>query len=169
MAGRVEVSEPDDQQGRPRRRALDGRNGEIWHRYAVRGQTQQRIADDLDISQARVSQILNVIFEDPALQPDKKKMLAQSIELIQHVQDQAIEIMDLAGAPVFVGKDGEVAYDPDDGSVVRDYSGRIAAARLALEANNTISKRLGLDSAVKVEQSGGYRIEVAGLNPDDLS
>jgi transcriptional regulator with XRE-family HTH domain len=153
----------------PRRRAVEGRNGEVWHRYAVRGQTQARIAEDLGISQTRVSQILDKIFEDPALQPDKKKILAASLELIGYVKDQALEIVEMAGAPVFVGKDGQVAIDPDDGSVVRDYSGRLNALKMALAADDTIAKRLGLDSAVKVEQSGGYRIEVVGVNMDDLS
>lgn len=150
-------------------RKLEGRNGEIWHLYAVRGWTQERIAEDLGISQPRVSQILDKIFSDPALQPDKKKILAASLELIAHVKDQALEIADLAGAPVYVGKDGVVAVDPDDGSIVRDYSGRLNALRMALAADDTIAKRLGLDSAVKIEQSGGYRIEVVGVDMEDLS
>lgn len=145
----------------------EGRNGEVWHRYAVRMQSQERIAEDLGISQVRVSQI---IAEVRALIPpvDRQQMVSASLELIAHVKDQALELVDMAGAPVFVGKDGQIAYD-ENGNVVRDYSMRINALKTALAADDVMAKRLGLDAATKVESSGTVRYEIVGVNMDDLS
>lgn len=149
------------------RERLEGRNGEIWHRYAVRGQTLERIAEDLELSAQRISQILEETRKSIA-PIDRQKMIEESVELIKFVKDQAIEIVEMAGAPVFVGKDGKIARD-ENGNVVRDYSGRINASRLALDADNVIAKRLGLDAATKTEVSGGLRCEIVGIDPEDLS
>lgn len=149
------------------RRRHEGRNGEVWHRYAVRGQTQERIADDLGISQPRVSQILAEV-RASIPEPDRQQLIASSLELINFVKDQAMEIVDLAGAPVFVGKDGSIAYD-EDGSVVRDYSGRLAALKMAMAADDVMAKRLGLDAATKTEVSGGVRYEIVGVDVTALS
>lgn len=130
-------------------------------------QTQERIAEDLKLSPQRVSQI---IAEVRALVPpaDKQQMIAASLELIAHVKDQALELADMAGAPVFVGKDGSIAYD-ENGNVVRDYSMRINALKTALQADDVMAKRLGLDAAQKTEVSGQVRYEIVGVDLSDLS
>jgi transcriptional regulator with XRE-family HTH domain len=145
----------------------EGRNGEVWHRYAVRMQSQERIADDLGITPQRVSQIIaEVRASVPAV--DKQQMIASSLELIAHVKDQALELVEMAGAPIFVGKDGSIAYD-EKGNVVRDYSMRINALKTALAADDVMAKRLGLDAATKTEVSGSVRYEIAGVDLSDLS
>jgi hypothetical protein len=127
----------------------------------------ERIADDLNLSVQRISQIIAEV--QRSIGPvDREKMIQESIELIKFVKDQAIDIIEMAGAPVFVGKDGTIARD-ENGEVVRDYSGRIAASKLALDADNTIAKRLGLDAATKTEVTGNMRVEIVGIDPEDLS
>jgi hypothetical protein len=147
--------------------ALEGRNGEIWQDYTVRRMSQERIAAKHGIGQQRVSQIIREVREKiPA--PDLDEMRLKSVELYHDMIRRALEIVDLAPAPVFVGKDGSIAYD-DDGSVVRDYSGRIAAMRVAGDMEKEIRKLYGLDAAEKIEQSGAVRFEIVGVSEDDLS
>jgi transcriptional regulator with XRE-family HTH domain len=130
-------------------------------------QSQERIADDLGITPQRVSQIIaEVRASVPAV--DKQQMIASSLELIAHVKDQALELVEMAGAPIFVGKDGSIAYD-EKGNVVRDYSMRINALKTALAADDVMAKRLGLDAATKTEVSGSVRYEIAGVDLSDLS
>lgn len=145
----------------------EGRNGEVWHRYAVRMQSQERIAEDLGISQPRVSQIIAEV-RASIPEPDRQQMIASSLELIAHVKDQALELVEMAGAPIFVGKDGIIATD-EHGNVVRDYSMRINALKTALAADDVMSKRLGLDAATKVEHSGGVKYEIVGVDLEALS
>lgn len=138
----------------------EGRNGEIWHRYTVRQQTQEMIAEELNISNQRVSQILADV--RAAIPPiNRDQLVSQSLELVAYVKQQAMDIVDMAGAPVFVGKDGDIARD-EDGNVVRDHSGRLAALKMAMDADNVLAKRLGLDSPTKIEQSGSVRYEIVG-------
>ena len=147
---------------------MDGRNGEVYHRYAVRMQSQEQIAEELSISQQRVSQIIAEV--QASLDPvDKGKMIAASLELIAYVKNSAIEMAEMAGAPVAVGKDGEILVDPDTGQVVRDYALRDRALKTALAADDVMAKRLGLDAATKTEVSGQVRYEIAGVNMEDLS
>lgn len=146
---------------------LEGRNGEIWHRYAIRSQTIERIAEDLNLSNQRVSQILDEIRKSIP-EPDRQELVKHSIELLQYAQDTALEIVAMTPAPVFVGKDGSIAYD-EKGEVVRDYSGRLRALETAIKANDTIAKRLGLDSPTKIETSGAVRYEIVGVDLEALS
>lgn len=146
---------------------LEGRNGEVWHRYAIRSQTQAKIAEELGIGQQRVSQILDDV-RKTIPEPDRQELVKHSIELLQYAQDTALEIVAMTPAPVFVGKDGSIAYD-ENGNVVRDYSGRLRALETAIKANDTIAKRLGLDSPTKIETSGAVRYEIVGVDLEALS
>lgn len=130
-------------------------------------QTQERIAEDLGISPQRVSQIIAEIRAsiDPV---DKQQMIAASLELIAYVKNSAIEMAEMAGAPVFVGKDGQIGYD-EAGNVVRDYSLRDRALKTALAADDVMAKRLGLDAATKTEVTGQVRYEIVGVDLSDLS
>lgn len=150
------------------RARLDGRNGEVYHRYTVRMQSQEKIAEELDLSQQRVSQIIREVQD--ALDPvDKGKLISASLELISYVKNSAIELAEMAGAPVAVGKDGETQIDPETGEVVRDYSLRLNALKAALAADDVMAKRLGLDAATKTEVSGQVRYEIVGVDLTDLS
>lgn len=147
--------------------ALEGRNGEIWQDYTVRRMSQERIAAKHGIGQQRVSQIIREVREKiPAVDLDEMRL--KSVELYSDLVRRAMDIVDLAPAPVFVGKDGSIAYD-EDGSVVRDYGGRIAAMRTAADMEKEIRKLYGLDAAEKVEQSGSVRFEIVGVDVSDLS
>ncbi len=130
---------------------LQGRNGEIWRLY-VRGWTQDRLAAEYGISQARVSQIIKQV-RDGIPELDRAEEVQKSLDMLQELRRTALEIMDMKPAPVFVGKDGDVAIDPDGGEVVRDYAGRINALKTALAVDQRIATLLGLDAAQKLDMS----------------
>lgn len=142
----------------------DGRNGAIWNRY-IAGHTQAALAEEYGISEVRVCQIIkNVRASIP--EQDKSELIQESIELIRRIEREAFTIADMDGAPVAVGKDGSILYDPVTNAVVRDYSGRVKALDLALKANDVLSKRLGLDAAAKTESTSTVRYTLDGVNPN---
>jgi len=153
----------------PSRAGRDGgRDAELYRRWAVYGWTQAKIAEHFGLSLDGVNDGIRRYREglDPA---DKREMIDASIELLKEVNARALEIADMAGAPVAVGKDGTVLVDPDTGLVVRDYSLRLRALETAMKASNDMAKRLGLDAASKVESTATVRYELAGVDPEDLS
>ncbi len=88
---------------------LDGRNGEVWRRY-VQGSTEQRIAEEMELSQQRVSSILAEVRKSiPA--PDRGELVAHSLGVLLELQREAWESVNRAPARGFVGKDGELARD----------------------------------------------------------
>jgi hypothetical protein len=147
---------------------LEGRNGKVWRRHVIHGWTQERCAEHFKISQQYVSEIIATVRASiPAA--DRAELITASIELIHEVKRQALEIADMAGAPVAVGKDGSLLYDPDSSAVVRDYSGRLRALDMALKADDVLAKRLGLDAASKTESTATVRYELVGVDTDSLT
>lgn len=147
---------------------LEGRNGEVYRRWAVYRETQEVLAERFGISQPRVSEIIAAVKATlPA--DDLAEMRATSLELYAELGRRAMEIADLAAAPVAVGKDGNVLFDPESGDVVRDYAARMKALELAAKMDGERRKLMGLDSATKVETSGTVRYELVGVDPEDLT
>lgn len=154
--------------GGPRKaNRLEGRDGAVWRAYTIYQRTMEDIGEEFEISQQRVSQILA---EARANIPtvDMDAMRQESIDLYRELQRRALEIADLVPAPVFVGKDGEKAYD-EDGELVRDYSGRLRAIETAAKMGEHTRKLMGVDSAVKAEISGAIKYEIVGVDPEALS
>ena len=160
---------------------LDGRDGEVWRCFAVKGWNQARIAREFGISQQRVSQIVEEVRKTirPLL---AEEMTQQSMEFLRDVQSRAYEIAEMVGAPVAVGKDGSILYEPcdcdvyiEEGScshprkIVRDYSGRLNALRLAHDIDKSVRKLHGLDAPEKREMSGNVRYEIVGVEDSDLT
>lgn len=143
------------------------RDDDIYRLAVVNRWSQTKIAQKYGISQQRVGEILAKKRE--MMTPlDTDAMRRESLELHQDIQRRALELADMVGAPVFVGKDGCIAYDTE-GNVVRDYSLRLQALETARKADVEIRKLHGLDAATKIEQSGTIRYEVAGVDLDALS
>jgi hypothetical protein len=146
---------------------LEGRNGSVWRAVTIYQRTHEDVADEFGISSSRVGQIVDEVRASiPTV--DLDKMRRQSIELYAELTNRALEIVDLVPAPIFVGKDGQIAYD-DNGEVVRDYSGRIRAIETAAKMQEHTRKLMGLDSAMKAEISGAVRYEIVGVQPEELS
>lgn len=160
---------------------LDGRDGEVWRCFAVKGWNQARIAREFGISQQRVSQIVEEVRK--TIRPQlAEEMTQQSMEFLRAVQEKAWEIAEMAGAPVAVGKDGSILHEPcgcaefvahgiceHPRAVVRDYSGRLNALRLAHDIDKSVRKLHGLDAPEKREMSGNVRYEIVGVDDSDLT
>ena len=151
---------------------LSERDKQIYRWRVINRLTYREINKRLndEISEQRIGQIFNGIREKIAAQPtDIDALRQESLDLYHDIQRRMQALADLNGAPVTAGKDGDVVLDPEDGSVVRDFSARMQALRLAADADKEIRKLHGLDAATKIEHSGSVRYEVAGVDLDALS
>lgn len=138
-------------------RLLD-RNGKIWLEYCA-GRTQEHLAAKYDISTGRVSQIIAQV-RSSLPETKRAEEIQRSLDMLRELRAGAVEIYELAPAPVFVGKDGDVARDPDNGEVVRDYSGKLRALESAVKVDESIRKLLGLDEPKRLD-IGGEAAEAA--------
>ena len=152
--------------GSPR---LDGRNGEVWQKWAVFSWTQERIADHFGISQQRVTQILADV-RSRMTPVDRNAMIEQSREMLEDMRRRQMELAEQikAGAPVAVGKDGNKLYE-DDGTPVRDYSGYLKALAEVRATDQVIAKRFGLDAPDKVETMATVKYQIEGFDPSALT
>lgn len=142
------------------------RDAEIYIRF-VRGERQMRLADEFGVSPARISQIISEQ-RDRIPAEDRISMVKDSIELQRLVRKQALDIADLPGAPVAVGKDGQILYDPVTKDVVRDYKTQLAALALAAQTDNDLAKRLGLNAPNQVESTSTVHYKLDGVDLEDL-
>lgn len=125
------------------------RDWEWWLEYCS-GRTQREIAHREGLDQSTISRALERV--RATIPPEKREdMVERSLAMLRDLQAGAVEIYRLAPAPVFVGKDGDVARDPDNGEVVRDYSGKLRALETAVKVNESVRKLLGLDAAQKLD------------------
>lgn len=140
------MAEPKDELAR-----LAGRNGLIWRDYCA-GMTQEALAHREGISQARISQIIAQVRESIPNE-DREHEVQRSLELLHELRAGALEVYRMAPAPVFVGKDGVAAQDPETLEYVRDHTGRLRALETALKVDQRISTLLGLDAAQKLDMN----------------
>lgn len=145
-------------------KGLDHREADIYRDHCF-GMTQMKIAEKYNISQPRVSEILKAAKAKVRL-PDLADIRHQAMTRHLDTMRRALELADMNGAPVTAGKDGDIVRDPETDAVVRDYAGRVAALRLALDADRELRKLMGADAATKTEVSGGVKYEVVGVDID---
>jgi transcriptional regulator with XRE-family HTH domain len=144
-----------------------------------RGLTQAEVGRRLGLSQPRVSGIearMRGILPKTDLDALRADMVAQ----LDRVRARAEGIMNEPGAPVvktvsvgegvsrlvYVREPGGEEGEP--GEVVRDYAVQLAAMREVVRAQARESALLGTDAATKVEQSGGVRVEIVGVDLDAM-
>lgn len=118
---------------------LDGRTGRVWQMY-IRMQTQQAIADELGISQSRVSKI---IAEVRASIPQQTR---------EEIVQERVEQLRILGNSVFA------AADDGDPQAINAF----------LKIQEREAKLLGLDSAIKQEVDATVRYEIAGVDEGDV-
>lgn len=129
---------------------LAGRNGAIWREY-IAGRTQEWLAAKYGLSQQRISEIVRQV-RDGIVEETREEEIQRSRDLLMELRTTALEIMAMKAPPVFVGKDGDVARDPEnDDAVVRDYAGQLRALETAMKVDARIAQLLGLDAATKMD------------------
>jgi len=133
---------------------VTGRNGEIWRAY-VRGTTHEALAKVHNISRQRIGQIIRQVQESiPA--ETREELVRKEVDLWTTLRQEILEeIYDAAPVPVTAGKDGNYVQDPVTGEYVRDHSGRIAGATMALKISESLRRMLGTDAAQKVDVNVG--------------
>lgn len=146
---------------------LTEREADVYRLTVVNRLTQTEIGKRLGITQPAVSVILKAA-RAKIPPPDLNAIRQEAAERHLDVIRRAAELMEMEGAPVTAGKDGGVVYDPESGVVVRDYAGRVQAAKLLLEADRELRKLFGVDAATKQEITGGVRHELVGVDPGEL-
>ena len=155
-----------DHEGAPQ--GLSEREAEVYRLTVVNRLTQREIADRIGVHQTTVGKILaDARAKLPPI--DLAAIRQEALELHLDVIRRAYLLAEMNGAPVTAGKDGGIVFDPENDSIVRDYSGRMAALALALKADEQRRKLLGADAATKTEVTGSVRYEVVGVDTEDLT
>lgn len=117
---------------------LNARDQKIWHDYTLGGKTLVQLAEEHGVSNQRISQIMQEIREN--LPPrDRQVTIDYRLDQIKAIGDALLPDL-LAG-------------DKD----------AIASWTKIVERE---AKYLGLDSASKVELSGGVHYEISGLSDE---
>jgi predicted transcriptional regulator len=124
----------------PNNEHLLGRNGEVWRKYAIFGWTQERIAKECGVSQARVSQIVNAVRESIPKQT-RDEIVTERVEQLKAVVDAVM--------PEALNGDKD-------------------AVSSLIKLQERESKLLGLDSATKTDMSGEIRYEIVGVDTSAL-
>lgn len=119
------------------------------------GMTQQAIGEHFGLHHSTVCTDLQIHRESLSA-VDLETIRQDHIHQLQLLRASMYELTKLRGAPITAGKDGVVVKDPDDGAIVREYSGRINATRELRFLLERESKLLGLDAVSKtqLEHSG---------------
>lgn len=146
-------------------RAKRERNAEII-RLWVRGYTQKQIAERFDISSPRVAQIIGA-HRDALGERTREEIIQREVETLDELRRMGLEIADGMAAPVVRGEYATVVTDPETGKVVRDHGGRLAGAKLALDASAAMRKLLGADAVVKTDATVNVRYTIDGVDPDE--
>lgn len=140
---------------------------DVYQLTVVNRLSQRAIGERLGLSQERISQILTSA--RAKLPPvDLDAIRQESLALHRRTQQLALELAEMIGAPVTSGKDGLIVRD-EDGTIVRDYSLRLAALETARKSDVEMRKLHGLDAASKTEISGSVNYTVAGVDVSKLS
>lgn len=135
---------------------LEGRNGLIWAAH-VRGATQEAIAQEHGLSQARVSQIITQV-RDSVPPAERAAVVLRELDFVDQMRRAALDVFDLPPKPAY--SNGRMMVD-ENGLPIPDHSARLAAFDRAMKAHERLSKLLGLDAAAKSEVS-------VTVDPDDI-
>lgn len=126
---------------------IEGRNGRIWQGF-LSGKTQDALAEEFGLSQARVSQIISEVRAGIG-ETKKEELFQREMDFIDSLRTQAMELVTAPLPPAFSQK-GYPLVD-ENGQVVRDASGRLNAMKMAVALHERVSKLTGLDAPVKAD------------------
>jgi len=146
------------------------RDREIFRMY-VRHKTQQRIADELDMSQRSVSEAIKRARSEIPVET-KQEQRAQMATLLDEFVAELVELVERDPIPAYsngrpivieAGQDGEADV------VAMDYSTRIRAMEVAKAMIESKRKMFGLDEPTKTSVDSTVRFEVVGIDTKELT
>lgn len=133
---------------------LTERDWSIWRKW-TRGKSQTDLAREYGIGQQRVSQIVQRVRESIP-QETRDDLVRRELAMWNDLRAEILEeIYGAAPTPVTAGKDGAPVVDPETGRFVRDHSGRLAGAKMALNISESLRRMVGADAAQKVDVNLG--------------
>lgn len=121
--------------------ALAGRNGRIWKLYC-RGRTQESLAEEFELTQARISQIIAEVRDTIPIE-ERDALVKQETDLLRDLRADVLRLWD-EDAPDLVSN-GRVIEG------VKDHGGRLAALARAESLTARLHRVLGLDAPAKVD------------------
>jgi transcriptional regulator with XRE-family HTH domain len=130
---------------------LEGRNGELWRGW-ISGTSQDALAERFGISQQRVSQIIAEIRKSIP-EPQKEELWCREMDFLDRLRVKAMELVDSDLPPVFSNR-GHILCD-ENGEVVRDSSGRLAAINAAVKLHERVARMAGIDAPTRTDLSIG--------------
>lgn len=138
-----------------------------WWELYCGGLTQMEIARREGVTQPTVSRALERV-RASIPEVDRQEEVQRSLAMLQRLRAGALDIYEMAPAPVFVGKDGDPAVDPETGRFVRDHAGRLRALETAVKVEQRIGQILGYDAAQKLDMhvEAGERMAAERLAED---
>lgn len=142
------------------------RDDEIYAKR-MRGESAHTLAAEYGLGVERINEIVRQVSRTLP-ERDRSELQALSISWLEDLREKVNLLYSQTPAPVFVGKDGAIAYD-EDGSVVRDYALQRSALELSHRLNQTFAKRLGLDAPAESIVKASVQYEIVGIDPDDLT
>lgn len=147
---------------------LEGRDGEIYSKHLVHRWSQNRIAAHFGLSQQRVSQILAAATEEMR-GAAQAELIRESQATLAYVKAKYLELIEMTGAPVTSGKDGDIVIDPETQAVVRDYSLRAGALAGLRATDAELAKRLGLNAPEKAQVESTVKYVIEGVDTGNLT
>lgn len=152
------------------------RRQKIWHLRMVKRWTLAEIGAEVGFSEQRVSQIMKELLE-AVPQQTREEMIARSAITLDSVHRRLEDLYEKVkdGAPVAVGKDGAILYEPghdgEHGFEVRDYGGVVTVLKEIRATDDAIAKRWGLNAPDRVESTikGNVRYEIVDVAGDELT
>ncbi len=143
------------------------RDMEIYEKR-IRGASLAALAEEYGLDDSRISVICKEVRQGmPAL--DREALVRASFEQLEYLREKVNELVQMGGAPITAGQNGDVVIDPETGEVVRDYKLRTTSIELARKLNESTRKLLGMDAPVQAEVKASVQYEVVGLDPEALT
>jgi hypothetical protein len=130
---------------------------ELYDLHLNHGWTQTRLAGFYVLDRRTVSRLL-AEYRESIPEPSRVEMRKQHLDELERIRLKMMELVEMEGAPVTAGKDGNVVHDPGTKAVVRDYSLRIAATRELLKVIERQAKQFGVDAPTQVEHTGTVEV-----------
>jgi hypothetical protein len=122
--------------------ALAGRNGAIWKAYC-RGATQEALAEEYELTQQRISQIINEVREGIGNE-ERESILKQEIDLLRDLRREVLSLWDADPNRAYAANGREL-----EGVV--DHGGRLAALARAESITARLHKITGIEASQKVD------------------
>lgn len=139
----------------------------------ARGLTYAAIGERLGMSTSSAHEAVQRALRDAVAEPGEAVRQLE-LERLDYLYRRALDIAErehvaISNGRVVGRRTGEVDEEGDPiYEDVLDDAPELAAIKTLLQIQERRAKLLGLDSATKVDVSGGLTYEVVGVNPEDL-